>query len=360
MKTPGAANTRLYLHVFDWPRDGRITVSGLLNGVRQAYCVSDQIRQRPAARPPGLAQQLPVPMPEEGMRRLLTLREAESLVVEAPGGPPDSIDTVVALRSQWETRRRARAADHRVRPDLRGPVGCRRDGRHGARRAPLHNRRQRPVDRVAAGQGPAETHEHDDNPRTLVSQGSGPGSRDDRDVHESRSTPRRAARPDDPRPPVRCVRGGFQVAASFRQSDAGAVGHNRRLRSHAAHPRSAVRVPVPRGTCERHRTASTGSSSAPTTGAGCGLGIASSSTTTGCTARARKAGSSRWPRDSTRSPSRCSSRGAASCSRWPTRAPAWRGSRFRRARCSGQLDPSTSAGPDTPPGAGSAACRHSR
>ena len=31
------------------------------------------------------------------MRRLLTLREGESLVVEAPGGQPDSIDTVVAL-----------------------------------------------------------------------------------------------------------------------------------------------------------------------------------------------------------------------------------------------------------------------
>jgi alpha-L-fucosidase len=87
MKALGASNTRLYLHAFDWPRDGRLVVPGLLNGARQAYLLSDPIRRQPAA----------ATAPGTGVRRLLTLREGEALAIEGPAEALDSVDAVVVL-----------------------------------------------------------------------------------------------------------------------------------------------------------------------------------------------------------------------------------------------------------------------
>jgi alpha-L-fucosidase len=66
--------TRLYLHVFDWPSDGRLVVSGLQNRPRDAFVL-------------GAA----------GNGRLRVEREAEGLVVSLAASAPDTIDSVVVL-----------------------------------------------------------------------------------------------------------------------------------------------------------------------------------------------------------------------------------------------------------------------
>ncbi len=95
-KAASASNTRLYLHAFDWPADGRLVVPGLLNGVRQAFFLAEPVqRQLPVAGAAGVPPGMLAPV--TGVRRLLTLREGEALVVEAPGAKPDPADNVVAL-----------------------------------------------------------------------------------------------------------------------------------------------------------------------------------------------------------------------------------------------------------------------
>jgi alpha-L-fucosidase len=67
--------TTLYLHVFDWPRGGRITVGGLRTDVERAYLLGD------AGRAP------------------LAIERAGELdvVVRGPAQAPDAVDTVIAL-----------------------------------------------------------------------------------------------------------------------------------------------------------------------------------------------------------------------------------------------------------------------
>ena len=67
-----AAGTTLYLHVFDWPSDGKLVVPGLLSDPGRAYL---------------LAGGAPLP----------TGRSEDALVVSLPLSPPDSSDPVVAL-----------------------------------------------------------------------------------------------------------------------------------------------------------------------------------------------------------------------------------------------------------------------
>ena len=66
--------TRLYLHVFDWPKDGTLVVNGLLSEVESAVLLAD------ASRAP-----------------LRTGRVADALSVTLPASAPDPVDTVVAL-----------------------------------------------------------------------------------------------------------------------------------------------------------------------------------------------------------------------------------------------------------------------
>jgi alpha-L-fucosidase len=66
--------TRLYLHVFDWPRNGRLAVGGLLNDAKRAELLRA-----------GTAQPLDV------------RHDGDALVVSIPPSPPDPIDTVIAL-----------------------------------------------------------------------------------------------------------------------------------------------------------------------------------------------------------------------------------------------------------------------
>lgn len=66
--------TRLYLHVFDWPGDGRLVVPGILNKPKEAYLLSDS---KKAA--------------------LSVARREDTLVISVPPAAPDTIDGVVVL-----------------------------------------------------------------------------------------------------------------------------------------------------------------------------------------------------------------------------------------------------------------------
>jgi alpha-L-fucosidase len=66
--------TRLYLHVFDWPADGRLAVGGLLNQPRRAFVLGDA-----------------------GERPLRLERRADGVAVSLPSAAPDAIDSVIVL-----------------------------------------------------------------------------------------------------------------------------------------------------------------------------------------------------------------------------------------------------------------------
>jgi len=65
---------KLYLHVFDWPANGKLEVAGLKSQVRKAYLLADKKRGK-----------LPV------------ARSAESVTIAVPQNAPDKINTVVVL-----------------------------------------------------------------------------------------------------------------------------------------------------------------------------------------------------------------------------------------------------------------------
>jgi alpha-L-fucosidase len=76
---------RLYLHVFDWPLDGRLVVPGLENKVSSARLLAPA----ESAPPPG---GYPV------------ARAGESVVVKVPSSAPDPIDTVVVLQIEGQPK----------------------------------------------------------------------------------------------------------------------------------------------------------------------------------------------------------------------------------------------------------------
>jgi alpha-L-fucosidase len=84
--------TRLYLHIFDWPRDGELVVPGLLND-------------------PGGAHMLTV----NGRKPVPVKRHDDSLVLTLPRTAPDPIDSVVVLETVGK-------ADVAVAPRIEGPA----------------------------------------------------------------------------------------------------------------------------------------------------------------------------------------------------------------------------------------------
>jgi alpha-L-fucosidase len=66
--------TRLYLHVFEWPKNGKLAVGGLLSEPTSAFLLSD------------------------GSRRPLRMgRNADAVVVDVPEAAPDPVDSVVVV-----------------------------------------------------------------------------------------------------------------------------------------------------------------------------------------------------------------------------------------------------------------------
>ncbi len=70
---PGG-DTRLYLHVFDWPKEGRLTLPGLLNTPREARLLA-----------------------QSGGRMIEMTRDEDALVLHLPGEALDAAATVVVL-----------------------------------------------------------------------------------------------------------------------------------------------------------------------------------------------------------------------------------------------------------------------
>ena len=68
----------LYLHVFDWPKDGKLVVGGLKTGVKSARLLAT----------PGST--------------LKTTRHGDDLTIEIPATAPDSADSVIALECDGE------------------------------------------------------------------------------------------------------------------------------------------------------------------------------------------------------------------------------------------------------------------
>ncbi len=66
--------TRLYLHVFEWPNNGRLAVNGISNSANSAYLLAD-------------ASKTPLPV----------TREEDALVVGVPAVAPDPFNSVVVL-----------------------------------------------------------------------------------------------------------------------------------------------------------------------------------------------------------------------------------------------------------------------
>jgi alpha-L-fucosidase len=73
------AGTRLYLHVFVWPSDGKLRVPGLRNAVEAAYLLAD-----PARKP------------------LATTSAEDGVTVEVPATAPDPISSTVVLEVRGE------------------------------------------------------------------------------------------------------------------------------------------------------------------------------------------------------------------------------------------------------------------
>ncbi len=76
-KKPG----RLYLHVFDWPTDGKLAVPGLQNKVAKAYLLADKSKTA-----------------------LTVERKGENVVIAVPQKSLDKIDTVVVLKIEGEPK----------------------------------------------------------------------------------------------------------------------------------------------------------------------------------------------------------------------------------------------------------------
>jgi len=70
-----ARGEKLYLHVFDWPKDGKLEVQGLRNKVKKAYLLADDKRGALA----------------------VSRQDEDNLVVAVPRGAVDPVNTVVVL-----------------------------------------------------------------------------------------------------------------------------------------------------------------------------------------------------------------------------------------------------------------------
>jgi alpha-L-fucosidase len=72
---------RLYLHVFNWPADGKLVVPGLRNAVARAFVLSDPERTR-----------LPVSVEDRGA------------VLDVPAAAPDPVNSVIVLELEGEPK----------------------------------------------------------------------------------------------------------------------------------------------------------------------------------------------------------------------------------------------------------------
>jgi hypothetical protein len=72
----------LYLHVFDWPKNGNLTIGGLTSDVEKAWIISDRQQESLA------------------IKRI----DNKDLLVKVPSTAPDTISTVIALKIKKERK----------------------------------------------------------------------------------------------------------------------------------------------------------------------------------------------------------------------------------------------------------------
>jgi alpha-L-fucosidase len=77
---PIEGGVRLFLHVFDWPSDGKLLVPGILNQAKQAFVLSD---------------------PKHAT--LVVGRKEDALVISVPAKAPDAINSIVVLDINGKT-----------------------------------------------------------------------------------------------------------------------------------------------------------------------------------------------------------------------------------------------------------------
>ena len=70
-----AKDSKLYLHVFDWPTNGNLEVTGITKGINKAYLLADKKRAKLSVR----------------------RKSVDKIVVGVPSNAPDKINTVVVL-----------------------------------------------------------------------------------------------------------------------------------------------------------------------------------------------------------------------------------------------------------------------
>jgi len=85
---------KLYLHVFDWPKDARLVVPGLLSTPTSAYLLADSYH-----------------------RKLPIKRHPDNIVISLPNTPPDPIASVVVLCLKGQPK-----VDNTIRPLSDGSV----------------------------------------------------------------------------------------------------------------------------------------------------------------------------------------------------------------------------------------------
>jgi alpha-L-fucosidase len=71
---------KLYLHVFDWPTNGKLEVPGLKNKVKKAYLLADKKRSE----------------------LLVTHESREKIVITVPSKAPDPVNTVIVLQINYK------------------------------------------------------------------------------------------------------------------------------------------------------------------------------------------------------------------------------------------------------------------
>ena len=72
-KKSNGTNTRLYLHVFNWPADGKLILPGILNDTEQSFLLAAP------------------------QKKLDVSRKEDALIISVPAAAPDSINSVIVL-----------------------------------------------------------------------------------------------------------------------------------------------------------------------------------------------------------------------------------------------------------------------
>jgi hypothetical protein len=86
----------LYLHVFAWPRDGKLVIGGLKTDVKQAYLLSDA-RSRRGSETAGTTGTNPPPRVSGYEPLKFTRLNPLDVLVQVPATAPDKVDSVVVV-----------------------------------------------------------------------------------------------------------------------------------------------------------------------------------------------------------------------------------------------------------------------